>query len=188
MSCDFLVIIFISPKLVMHQSEFCIIMSPVLYIFIAVSGNSQKCEYKCINQNKGDTVETDTTSINEKIDRQASINERIDMSSINKKDDGGIILIEQFGKPRAKQSGFDGERNLSIDCTELRYLRRYLLLVGQWYPKEWNSTKRALYHIWQVQNIKSIISNVLFKSRFVRVVEFETNLHTSCLIVNSIFN
>ena len=75
----------------------------------------------------------------------------------NKNEDDGMVLIEEFGRPHAVQAEFDGERNLSIDCTELRYLRRYLLLVGQWYPKEWNTTKRALYHIWQVENAKDIL-------------------------------
>ncbi len=76
------------------------------------------------------------------------------MSFDDNRDGGHIILIEQFGKPQATEAGFDGERNLSMNCAELRHLRRYLLLVGQWYPKEWNSTKKAFYHFWQVKNTK----------------------------------
>ena len=76
----------------------------------------------------------------------------LNMSFDDNKDGGDIILIEQFGKPQATEAGFDGERNLSINCAELRHLRRYLLLVGQWYPNKWNSTKKAFYHIWQVKN------------------------------------
>lgn len=64
--------------------------------------------------------------------------------------EGEIVLIERFGRPQEEEQRFDGQRNLSIDCHELRHLRRYLLLVGQWYPKEWNYKKRACYHIWQV--------------------------------------
>lgn len=64
-----------------------------------------------------------------------------------------IVLVETFGTrsaQRQKNEAFDGERNLSIDCHDLRYLRRYLMLVGQWYPEEWSQTKKNLYHIWQV--------------------------------------
>lgn len=69
-----------------------------------------------------------------------------------KKQDCELTLIDCVGKPQTSQSYFVGEQNLSINCKELRYLRRYLLLVGQWYPKEWNLSKprRILYHIWQV--------------------------------------
>ncbi|XP_028404596.1 uncharacterized protein LOC114527162 [Dendronephthya gigantea] len=68
---------------------------------------------------------------------------------VSNKQEDEFVLLEQYGRPQIHQAGFDGERNLSINCYELRYLRRYLLLVGQWYPKEWNSTKRAFYHVWQ---------------------------------------
>ena len=64
----------------------------------------------------------------------------------------GIVLVETFGiRPGEgpKKEGFDGERNLSINCHDLRYLRRYLMLVGQWYPEKWSQTKKNLYHIWQ---------------------------------------
>jgi hypothetical protein len=77
-------------------------------------------------------------------------------------ENGAITLIERYDKPAAVElASFDGERNLSINCAELRYLRRYLILVGQWYPKEWNSTKRAFYHIWQVENTNLNILNCL---------------------------
>lgn len=67
-------------------------------------------------------------------------------------DGEGIVLVETYGKRQAesKDRTFDGERNLSIDCYELRHLRRYLIVVGQWYPEEWSSTKKNIYHIWQV--------------------------------------
>ena len=71
------------------------------------------------------------------------------MAYKNENKDGGVVLIEEFGRTHEVQPEFDGERNLSINCTELRYLRRYLLLVGQWYPREWSTTKKPLYHIWQ---------------------------------------
>jgi hypothetical protein len=52
-------------------------------------------------------------------------------------ENGAITLIERYDKPAAVElASFDGERNLSINCAELRYLRRYLILVGQWYPKD----------------------------------------------------
>ena len=71
----------------------------------------------------------------------------------NEQKEDEIVLIERFGpfgRRQTSKAGFDGERNLSISCHDLRYLRRYLLLVGQWYPEEWNSTKRVFYHAWQV--------------------------------------
>lgn len=88
-------------------------------------------------------------------------------SDPNDKVEDEIILIEEFGKRWETQRGFDGQRNLSINCPELRHLRIYLLLVGQWYPKEWNYKKRACYHIWQVlQTYLNILISILFKIRF----------------------
>lgn len=65
--------------------------------------------------------------------------------------DDSIVLVETFGKRQtAGKKNFDGERNLSMFCNELRYPRLFLMVVGQWYPESWSSTKKNLYHVWQL--------------------------------------